>query len=56
MSSTSLRISQVDIKDSGLYQCVAENKAGTAQATSRLSVQLESELAEITFDVYITTC
>ena len=40
-SGTSLSISQVDIKDSGLYQCHVRNKAGISQDTARLLVQLQ---------------
>lgn len=39
MSNGSLRIESVDLRDAGLYVCIAQNSAGTALSQKRLEVQ-----------------
>lgn len=34
-----LRFSKLSLEDSGMYQCVAENKHGTIYASAELAVQ-----------------
>uniref|UniRef100_A0A8C3R9I9 Contactin 2 n=1 Tax=Cyanoderma ruficeps TaxID=181631 RepID=A0A8C3R9I9_9PASS len=41
-----LRFSRLVQEDSGMYQCVAENKHGTVYASAELTVQVEPETAE----------
>lgn len=36
-----LRFSKLSLEDSGMYQCVAENKHGTIYASAELAVQGE---------------
>jgi len=42
MSNGSLRIESVDLRDAGVYVCIAQNSAGTALNQKRLEVQGKS--------------
>lgn len=39
MLAGDLRFSKLSLEDSGMYQCVAENKHGTIYASAELAVQ-----------------
>lgn len=39
MNGARLRIGNLALEDSGMYQCVAENKHGTVYSTAELRVQ-----------------
>jgi hypothetical protein len=39
LENGSLRIETVDVKDAGIYVCVAQNSAGTAMSQAKLEVQ-----------------
>lgn len=39
MLAGDLRFSKLSLEDSGMYQCVAENKHGTVYASAELAVQ-----------------
>lgn len=39
VSAGDLRFSKLSLEDSGMYQCVAENKHGTIYASAELAVQ-----------------
>lgn len=39
MLAGDLRFSKLSMEDSGMYQCVAENKHGTIYASAELAVQ-----------------
>jgi len=39
LDNGALNIKSVDVKDSGIYICIAQNNAGTALAQVRLEVQ-----------------
>ncbi|KAM8867926.1 LOW QUALITY PROTEIN: contactin-2 [Synchiropus picturatus] len=42
VSGGSLRVSHLALEDSGMYQCVAENKHGTIYASAELRVQVQA--------------
>ncbi|KAK3569586.1 hypothetical protein QTP86_002160 [Hemibagrus guttatus] len=41
ISNSTLRIFSVTAQDQGMYQCVLDNRIGSAQSAARLSIQLE---------------
>ncbi|XP_060779498.1 cell adhesion molecule-related/down-regulated by oncogenes isoform X2 [Neoarius graeffei] len=48
ISDSSLRIFSVTTQDQGMYQCVLDNRIGSAQSAARLSIKLEPQSSSIT--------
>lgn len=44
--SSTLAVTRITSEDEAIYQCIAENSAGTNQASARLAVSLATELPE----------
>ncbi|KAK2845223.1 hypothetical protein Q5P01_011882 [Channa striata] len=45
-SNTTLAITRITLEDEAIYQCIAENSAGTNQASARLAISQGPELPE----------
>ncbi|MCJ8733445.1 hypothetical protein PDJAM_G00223520 [Pangasius djambal] len=48
ISNSTLRIFSVTAQDQGMYQCVLDNRIGSAQSAARLSIQLEPQSSSTT--------
>ncbi|XP_056142145.1 immunoglobulin superfamily DCC subclass member 3 [Lampris incognitus] len=45
-NNTTLAITRITLQDEAIYQCIAENSAGTNQASARLAISQTTELPE----------
>lgn len=45
-SCSTLALTRISSEDEAIYQCIAENSAGTNQASARLAVSLAKELPD----------
>lgn len=46
ISASTLAVTRITSEDEAIYQCIAENSAGTNQASARLAVSLATELPD----------
>lgn len=46
IQSSTLAVTRITSEDEAIYQCIAENSAGTNQASARLAVSLATELPD----------
>lgn len=51
---STLAVTRITAEDEAIYQCIAENSAGTNQASARLSVSQSVELPEAPRDLTAT--
>ncbi|XP_064156449.1 immunoglobulin superfamily DCC subclass member 3-like, partial [Anguilla rostrata] len=53
-NNSTLAVTRITSEDEAIYQCIAENSAGTNQASARLAVSLAKELPEAPQDLTAT--
>ncbi|XP_036395685.1 immunoglobulin superfamily DCC subclass member 3-like, partial [Megalops cyprinoides] len=53
-NNSTLAVTRITSEDEAIYQCIAENSAGTNQASARLAVSLAKELPEAPQDLAAT--
>ncbi|XP_073702998.1 immunoglobulin superfamily DCC subclass member 3 [Garra rufa] len=53
-NNSTLAVTRITAEDEGIYQCIAENSAGTNQASARLAVSPSVDLPEAPQDLTVT--
>ncbi|XP_030638986.1 immunoglobulin superfamily DCC subclass member 3 [Chanos chanos] len=53
-NNSTLAVTRITSEDEAIYQCIAENSAGTNQASARLAVSMSSDLPEAPQDLKAT--